>query len=88
MKLMCEFSGWFEIDDNVKLTYIGKKDSISGVNNYVVKTLQEWIEYLKDMNEPFRMSDFILESFNDAVRDSTDGEFDTLDLEIIEDTNE
>ena len=86
MKLLCDFSGWFEIGDNVGLQFIG--DSTQFGMDFPtqcldeIKTLKEWKEILED---EFQLSDFILEDFRLAILDSTDGELDTLDLAIIED---
>lgn len=80
MKLLCDFSGWFEIGDDVGLQFIGDNDEFEDET----KTLKEWKGVLKDK---FKLEDFILEDFSLAIIDSTDGEFETLDLEIVEDDN-
>jgi len=66
--LVCMFSGWFEIDtDSVKLIDTETDEC---------KTAAVWLK------ERGNIDGLILESFNDAHSDSSDGEFDQLDLSI------
>jgi hypothetical protein len=71
-KLVCFFSGWFEIDTNDVL--------LRNLDTDIVQTAQQWIESSK---EPLDLTNgFILESFNDANAAATDGLFEELTLEI------
>ena len=69
-KLICYFSGWFEIDvKNVDLTNPETEE---------IKTAYEWL------NKRGNIDGLILESFSNAYADSLDGEFEQLDLSIKE----
>jgi hypothetical protein len=73
-KLVCEFSGWFEISiDNVKLTNPNADDDAE-----YTKTAAEWLEEKGDIEG------LILESFSEAVTTATEGEFMVLILSIEE----
>lgn len=80
-KLVCYFSGWFEIDvADVKLIDPQMEDPATGKT--VVKTAAEWLA------ERGNIDGLILESFNDANAEATDGSFEELTLKIEKDDDE
>jgi hypothetical protein len=68
-----EFSGWFKVDPDTKLQYTGVEQ---GVKEII--TVAEW---LKIPTKELR-GEYILENFVDAVKDSEDLDFESLELEI------
>ena len=69
-KLVCYFSGWFEIFiDEVQLKDPHHPDGKT-------QTAEQWLQ------ERGHIDDLILESFNEANKQATNGSFEELQLEI------
>lgn len=70
-KLVCYFGGWFENDV--------EKINLTDPHSMVTKTAAEWLA------DKGNIDGLILDSFNDANAEASDGEFTELDLKIEED---
>lgn len=72
-KLVCYFSGWFEIDaDDVQLVDLSTEPTVT-------KSAAEFLNEGKDIKK------LILADFEGAFRDANDGEFESLELSIEDD---
>jgi hypothetical protein len=65
-----EFSGYIKLDSSTKLQYTGESLEVPQII-----TVKEWLALSQSMRY-----EYILENFQDAIRDGKDLEFEDLDL--------